>query len=930
MKRPPQRTKIDRDLAPDGVPDPQSWDEHGWEATGPKPPRRGESFGRYVMLHEIGAGGMGVVFAAYDPELDRRVAIKVLSDPMSDARSRARLQREAQTLARVSHPNVITVHDVGSVGDRVFIAMELVDGADLRGWLDAEPRAWTEVLEVLVQAGQGLAAAHEAGLIHRDFKPANMLVGADGSVRVLDFGLARRFGAPDEAPASDDELTASNHSHDEVLTRTGAIAGTPAYMSPEQHARAELDAKSDQFSFCVTAFEALFGDRPFDGANRLALMLQVTQGQHLPLPKSTPVPARICAAIQRGLDPSADARWPGMAELLQQLRPQPKRGRRVLTGLAMGGVAVAVAWAATTHEPRACQGIESLIDQTWAEPQREALRGAFERSKLAYATESAEFVLARFDAYATEWTRSRFDACEATRVRKDQSEDLLDRRVSCLERRKRGFDATIRVLQDADDATIEHAAVMAEQLTALSPCRDLERLLADVAPPPPERREAVRSAEATLSRGQALLGAGRAKDAVPILRRALEAAEATEYGPTIGRSLARLAVGLSLSHERDQALQHFHRAGQVATELGDTWLQAFVWIMMGRVVGEGSARHEEGLRWLDYGDAALSRLPEDLSLRTELAQGRAALLSELGRLDEALAALDALVDATPEDVLPTPSEFILRGNVLTWAGRLDEATQAFERARELARQTRGADHPTNGVAYNGMGVVEFSRGNLAAAEAHFQHAYDILAAAYGDDDPELLFSIGNVGELRRMRGDYDGALETMKTVSALVARAYPPVHREVGTTNHNIASIYSDKGEPATALDYYDRAIEVRQQIHGTEHTYVANSLTGKARALLDLARASEAMPLLERALSIRAATESPPRKAAQTEFALARALQQTGADLERARALATAARDRLRAQDHDEVAVARIREINAWLVAHGGEADGPTTPPSR
>src|SRR5690349_17448959 len=197
----------------------------------PKPPQDlrepGDTVGRFVVLQRLGEGGMGVVYTAYDPELDRKVAIKLLK---SAEEGHARLLREAQAMARLQHPNVIAVHDVGTLpGNRVFVAMELVAGATLRGWLKAAPRAWREVIAIMRQAGVGLAAAHDAGLVHRDFKPDNVLVGDDGRVRVMDFGLAR-------LGAADPELSSGSHDTGPLstpLTMAGTVVGTPAYMAPE-------------------------------------------------------------------------------------------------------------------------------------------------------------------------------------------------------------------------------------------------------------------------------------------------------------------------------------------------------------------------------------------------------------------------------------------------------------------------------------------------------------------------------------------------------------------------------------------------------------------------------------------------------------------------------------------------------------------------
>jgi tRNA A-37 threonylcarbamoyl transferase component Bud32 len=357
----------------------------------PEVSRRGESLGRYVVLRQIGSGGMGVVYAAYDPELDRRVALKVLAAAASEETGPARLLREAQTMARISHPNVITVHDVGEVDGRLFIAMELVDGVDLKQWLSEGGHPWEEVLEVLVQAGRGLAAAHDQGLIHRDFKPANVLVGKDGLVRVLDFGLARRFGSGgDELQVSDTgdvEVSTSLASHTEQLTRTGAVAGTPAYMSPEQHARAELDAKSDQFSFCITAFEALFGERPFKGTGRMGLMLATTQGDRQPVPKSSPVPSRIADAVLRGLEPKPDDRWADMRALLGQLEHKPAARRsRVLgavTVVAVGSI-IALSLGDDAADPCSTLATTALLPDA----ARADVRAAFSNAEVPYADEA--------------------------------------------------------------------------------------------------------------------------------------------------------------------------------------------------------------------------------------------------------------------------------------------------------------------------------------------------------------------------------------------------------------------------------------------------------------------------------------------------------------------------------------------------------------
>ncbi|HHH29550.1 MAG TPA: serine/threonine protein kinase, partial [Polyangiaceae bacterium] len=274
----------------------------------------GDRLGRYEIRACAGIGGMGVVYEAYDPELDRRIALKVLR-PHHRGEGSRRLSREARALAKLSHPNVVSVFDVGSEGDRVFIAMELIDGSTLREWLD-EVRSRAEVLEAFIEAGRGLAAAHERGLVHRDFKPDNVLVGEDGRVVVTDFGLARHRFVSD----TDD------------VTRDGAIVGTPAYMAPEVRSGGDVDARSDQFSFAVALYQALHGHLP-------RVDLPLMQGA-----RSAQLGWRLRRVLRRALDGDPSKRFRTMDALVEELERcrAPRRGPAILAVAAtVGSLAVA-------------------------------------------------------------------------------------------------------------------------------------------------------------------------------------------------------------------------------------------------------------------------------------------------------------------------------------------------------------------------------------------------------------------------------------------------------------------------------------------------------------------------------------------------------------------------------------------------------------
>ncbi|MBA3391850.1 MAG: protein kinase [Deltaproteobacteria bacterium] len=329
----------------------------------------GDRVGRFLVLSPLGAGGMGVVFAAYDPQLDRKVALKLLRAGITyntkDARTR--LRREAQAIAQLSHPNVVAVYDVGATeDDDLYIAMEFVEGDTLTTWLKKYPRSWREILDVFQQAARGLIAAHSVGLLHRDFKPDNVLVGGDGRVRVTDFGLARSVMVPDESARPRPEMAALNVE----LTATGTVLGTPRYMAPEQMTGPDIDARADQFSFCVALYEALHGTHPLRGATSVSML--ETGEKALPPPEGSRIPITIVRAVQRGLECDRAKRYPTLAGLIGDLLPPPPRATVRYVAFAIAGVmliggAVAAVIARPDEPveivPADNRGVQPLIDK---------------------------------------------------------------------------------------------------------------------------------------------------------------------------------------------------------------------------------------------------------------------------------------------------------------------------------------------------------------------------------------------------------------------------------------------------------------------------------------------------------------------------------------------------------------------------------------
>ncbi|MBV8761431.1 MAG: protein kinase, partial [Deltaproteobacteria bacterium] len=378
-------------------------DDETLESGDPKPAvvaAPGGRIGKYEIVRAVGSGGMGSVWAARDPDLDREVAIKLLHATDASLEQRTRLLREARAMARLKHPNVLTVYEVASAGGRDFIAMELVDGVSLDEWLRTKPPA-REVWDAIIAAGRGLVAAHAAGLIHRDFKPHNVLRSRDGRVLVTDFGLARGSLDPD-APV---EQSAADSVLDVRMTATGALLGTPAYMAPEQF-EGETDARTDQFGFCVTAWEALAGTRPYSGASLQEL--HEAAGSDVRA-RDAKLPAGVRAVLERGLAPDPAKRWPDMAALLSALertrRTWPRRIAMVAPIVAIaGGIAAFVALRSHGAAAPPCEP-EQAFGSAWTPEVRNDV--------LAIHPELASYA-PRIDTYRTLWLQGYARACKAS------------------------------------------------------------------------------------------------------------------------------------------------------------------------------------------------------------------------------------------------------------------------------------------------------------------------------------------------------------------------------------------------------------------------------------------------------------------------------------------------------------------------------------
>jgi hypothetical protein len=413
------------------------------EPAGPTAPV-GATLGRYRLERELGAGGMGVVHAAFDPDLERRIALKVLRGATATTQARDRLLREARAMARLSHPNVVTVHEVGTAGGRDFVAMELIHGETLADWLRAARRTPAAILDAFLAAGRGLAAAHAAGIVHRDFKPQNVLRSRDGRIVVTDFGLAREaHGALPQAldatlPLGPDVTGSSSPTPLAGLTVTGSLLGTPAYMAPEQWSGGAVTPATDQFAFCVALWEALAGRRPYPGPALDDLRAQVARGPAAL--DASGIPRRVRGLLRRGLDPDPARRWPSMDALLTRLVRVQRRPGVVL---AIAGAALAVA-VALVIAPRSGEAPVALCDP----PARDVATVWSPQLRTELAAKASDAHVAVFDVAYWGWRAARGAACAAPpQVRQAQ--------LACLDGVLGRFDALRQAAALAPDGSAE-------------------------------------------------------------------------------------------------------------------------------------------------------------------------------------------------------------------------------------------------------------------------------------------------------------------------------------------------------------------------------------------------------------------------------------------------------------------------------------------
>lgn len=828
--------------------------------------------GRFVVLRKLGAGGMGAVYAAYDEDLDRKVAIKLLHAKMRTGR----LRREAKAMAQLSHPNVVPVFDVGEHGEDVFVAMEFIDGPTLRAWVAAEQRPWQDVLACFLDAGRGLAAAHGASIVHRDFKPDNVMLGNDGRARVLDFGLAQPTG---------DEVTAPSGSSSSLNeTETATLAGTPAYMAPEQFLGGSVDAKSDQFAFCVSLWEALYGARPFASDSFEALKDAVCSGRRTSTPRDASVPTRLRLHLERGLAVEPSDRFGSMDALLDALAHDPGvvRRRRFAIGASLAVVAsasVAGYLQSRDRGPR-CANVEALFDQDDRDRVREVLTNA-----------DWEALEPGLDAYARLWTELQAQACEASQVDAIDVRTLEQGRLRCLHWQRQEFEALLDVFADGRAAGTA-AAEGVGSLRQVELCENDQRIRS--LPPPPDDPEVLREVQTLrprLARAVALESTGDIDGALLVAEEVASRAVALGYRPLEAEALVLTG---DIQRFRDVAAsEEALLAGRNAAQAGGAdVLVAEASLALGFVVGYKQKRIREGINHTRHAEAALERIGGDPALELLLLLNLSSFSFAQGRWEDALGYSEKIL-AREETADSLHNVCLALGRV----GRIDEAIEIGTRAVEL--------DPSWWLAHGSLAQALLHAGDHARARVHAERG---IEAARGKKISATR-SEATLRWLRHMENDPPQPVEYRYELPPVSPHSGPGLY----ATQDGMELLHY--GETERAKAFFERALEIFDRCCD-EQRPKAMPLAGLGLVSLAQGQPELALEPLEQALELVERKPRRPGDDALVRFAMARALRETATEPERALDLARAARANLEplGLGFD----ARRAEIDAWIEANG------------
>jgi len=772
---------------------------------------RGDTVGRYVIGELLGTGAMGRVYSAWEPELDRRVAIKVLIDDAGGARER--LVREAQAMAKLNHPNVVTVHEVGTTEAGVYVAMELVEGETLRSWVET-PRPWREVVRMLIEVARGLTAVHATGVVHRDVKPDNTIVGSDGRVRIGDFGLARSgVQTDDRAPLA-------------IGTST-TIAGTPAYMAPEVLGGGAATAASDQFSFGVMAFELLTGKRPFGGKTWAQLLAAIESGKRATA--ITSAPSSVVAVIDRCLARDPAGRHPslqGVADGLTKLVAPPVRSRWIAPAVLTAALASIVTGIVVRSRSATTEDACAVPPSPWAphHDQEYAFLGA------------PTLDLAK--AWVTQWQTERVETCRSAKAGAIAQAAARDR---CLDSRVHELFA---LLHATDRSNVSRALDAFAALPPPSECRTATE--ADPLPLAHDQATAATEVAAALPATRASIALGNGAPAEQRASQLVARARTSQHAPTLAEALLVHADALRGVDRLAEAGMAARDAAAAAMKGRADLLAAQAWITRVQIAGETrdlAAADDLGTLAL----AAVERVGSPAHLTATLLRLRGLIAYNRGHLDEARTLLvDAharfiqLAGAQSLEVALVESAL---GSVERQAGKLREAERWHRNALAIDKALRGNSHKDIARDLHNIAGVLRLDGRLDDALALYEQALAIEVSTQGETSIAAGLTRNSIGLVLMAQQQYDAARKSVETALSILTAAG---HGDRAFAEHNLGLIAQQTGTHAEAIAHFDRADAIYKTTIGPDAEpakRLANDRAASAKAIVPLRKKQPPAP---------------------------------------------------------------------------------------
>jgi tetratricopeptide (TPR) repeat protein len=777
----------------------------------------GSTIGHFRVVRELGAGGMGVVFEAHDPDLDRHVAIKVVRDRNAGSAAGVRLIAEAQAMARLAHPNVVGVHEVGTIENQVFVVMELVRGDTLAAWLDRHPRPWRDIVAVFVQAGKGLLAAHHAGLIHRDFKPSNVLIDLSGRARVSDFGLAR----------GDDHEKRKLAQGSEAST----VAGTLAYMAPEQRAGEPVDARADQYAFAISLQQALSPKHAVGSPSR-----------------------RVKSALARALEIDPDERFATLDLLLAELESS-LRSRRMMIATIGGGVVMAGLAASlfvTRPEPDDCEDGARLVDEVWGPGTRLSQLAKFMQVRpgsIVASASTAQLV----DDWADRWKLGRKAACTVDGPQRME-------RLGCLDRGLDELRAQVALWQNADPSIVDHAVKAAAALPQPQECASHPvAALDDVL-------------KTRVSELLALLRSGRARQAQQGVIELLKLAKEQQNPRALGTAL--LAAG-RIEREAGNfpaALEHFKHAAREAGHAGDDRVMLDALIEEAVIIID-LGRPRDALGLLDAAAALSTRAKLDDHERIQLVRGDA--LGQAGRAKESI---ETIMDVLPKLEARAIRDPSARFRLSTALGQLasaqlqidrDAARKTLLRALAIDEQSLGPDHPEVAKTLHDLGHAELQLEMFEESREHLNRAMRIFISSYGERHPMVGASFMTMAHLAAVEGNLEQGRQMYLQAKSALTGVVPDDNPYFSAIEQGLGDIARTQDNCKQAIPHFQRAIQLLDQ-NGHGENERALQMTNLGFCLADVGRTDEGRKYLQKSIEEIERLHMPARWLAEPYAALA------------------------------------------------------------